>query len=92
MRSKGNDKMKSQTVRVSNIERVKKLAGMVYHQGKSPEYWLQLTGVDPLVVPEVEIKKSGNKIYCYWGTRAQRVWANSRDRVRSDWTALGIGN
>ena len=59
---------------------LRKLAGMAYHGGKTAQHWIDLVGIDPREVAQIDVSKSG---LCYWTPRAESAYkAIMRPMVR----------
>ena len=68
-----------------------KLSGMVFAQAKyTPEVWLRVTGVDPLLFPSfISFTQDG---LCIWTARAERLYQQHRAQVRANLASLGVQN
>jgi len=70
-----------------NIEKLSKLAGMIFHQGETAPFWIGSTGINPeKFVPYIRITDGR----CYWTDKAEQIYQAECQRVKNNFTAIGV--
>ena len=70
----------------TDIDTLLVLSGMLYHQGRSRQHWIDTVDIDPETVPEVKMR--GDK--CVWTTKAEDAVKRHISSVHANWHAIGI--
>lgn len=71
---------------MSRIDKLRKLAGMAFHGGKSVSHWIDTVGVDPSKVDGISVR--GN--LCYWTSDADSDYRKHLANVRLNFQAIGV--
>jgi hypothetical protein len=72
---------------MENLSKLKKLAGMKFHGGKTTGHWKKLTGVDPLDLTGLVSVRNG---LCYWTPAAEKTYQQAHQQTAWSAAALGV--